>query len=145
MSNYNWDLLTEKTKEQSQKIGENPQDWATLFSALGFECVPALSSVLFDCPKCLTSTGRHETLSLTPKPGSGGYATWRCRHHNLTRQYFGSHIGLLRYLHEQKTGESLKVWDAYHLIRKVWEKINGISKKQPQKEYAGIPVEDSPF
>ena len=104
---YDWKLLEQKTIQQAEQIGEDPEDWAEIFTKLGLECTArSTNNVVFECPVCQPK-GKRRGITFNTIPTSKPYPQWRCHDHPATRKYFGSHIGLVRFLMEHVKGEKV--------------------------------------
>ena len=146
---YDWKLLEQKTIQQAEQIGEDPADWAEIFNKLGLDCTPRnTNNVIFECPVCQPK-GKRRGITFNTIPTTKPYPQWRCHDHPATAKYFGSHIGLVRFLMEHVKGEKLAPWDAYHLVRRIWESLADIPVRQPhfstKEEHVGIYEDDMPF
>lgn len=121
--------VEKRTIEQAKSLGINVDKWWRLFESMKIICRPSYNTLIFNCPICVREYGKYETISLSLNTYTYKYPTWRCRHHNLTKTYYNSHIGLLRMIKAETYGNKISIKDALDMFEKHYKLL--FKKEKP--------------
>jgi len=146
------DKLTKESTELASKIDYEDDGWEDLFNRFGFEHrkQPNGNAIKLNCPTCLESIGKKNSIYFWSDNPRSDYPTWRCYHCNAERKYHSSFIGLFRFLLAAE-GVELSPFQVLNFLKDVVDEPfkeirNGKLVEEEEKEDGeGLKIEDSEY
>lgn len=110
------DFVNKNTIKYAAYLDNDIHKWSEIFYSLNIDCSPRPNTLVFNCPVC----GVSGAISLCFHSQRYDFPTWRCRTHNLSRQYYNSYVGLIRMFYAEKFNTPIKIHETLKLF---YEKI----------------------